>query len=204
MIEKIAKIKAWQIFAVTALTFVLGFGMICSYHFVTESSARKDGSLYTHTATAEDFDMKDIKKTDGGWRTTDHDSQMKLKKEQKFSSMKFAMEYSVEPGEIVVYYKEPGDEHYSEQKRLWAQPVDGEDNRYIVKTNMKTVTALRLDPSMFAGNDLVFGDFIFNEEKTAADYFDVTYTHIFCLIVYTLVVASCLKYAQEFLTGKFE
>lgn len=204
MIKRIEKIKAWQIFTATALVFVLGFVMVCGYHCIRETSARKDGTLVTHTLTADDFELRDIKKTEDGWRTTNHDSQMRLDKEQKFSSMKFTMDYSVEPGEIVVYYKEPGDEHYSEQKRLWAQPVDGTDNRYIVQMPVKQVTAIRLDPSMFAGNNLVFGDFVFNEEKQIADYFDVTYTHVFCLVLYTLVVSACLKYGQEFLTKKFD
>lgn len=204
MIKRIEKIKSWHIIAFTATLLCLGFFVVSLYNFVTETSARKDGSLVQYTVDADAFELKDIKKTDDGYKTTNHDSQMRLKKEQKFSSMKFTMTYTVEPGEIVLYYKEPGDEHFSEQKRLWAQPVDDEANRYVVKTPMKEVIELRLDPSMFAGNELTFGDFVFNEEKTAADYFDITYTHVFCLILYTLVISACLKYGQEFLSGKFD
>lgn len=204
MIKKAGKIKSWHIILFTALVLCTGFFAVCVYSFLTETAARRDGSLVRYTVTADDFELMDIIKTDSGYRTTNHDSQMILKKQRKFSSMKFYMEYTVEPGEIVLYYKEPGDEHFSEQKRLWAQPVDDEDNYYIVKTSMKEVSEVRLDPSMFAGNRLTFKEFSFNEEKRAADYFNITYTHIFCLILYTLVISACLKYGQEFILRKFE
>ncbi|MBQ3008049.1 MAG: hypothetical protein IJD80_00540, partial [Oscillospiraceae bacterium] len=198
------RIKSWYIFAFSAAVLCIGFFAVCLFNFVTESSARRDGSLVQYTASADDFELKHITKNKDGYKTTDHDSQMIMEKQQKFSSMKFYMTYTVEPGEIVLYYKNPGDEHFSEQKRLWAQPVDHEENRYIVKMPMKEVTEIRLDPSMFAGNQLTFGDFVFNEEKTVTDYFAVTYTDVFCLILYTLVISACLKYGQEFLLRKFD
>ena len=204
MIKKIEKIRAWQLIAATAIVLILAFLSVCGYNYAKETSARKAGTLVAYTATADDFELRDIEKTETGYKTTFHDSQMRMEKQQMFSSMKFSMTFTVEPGEIVLYYKEPGDEHFSEQKRLWAQPVDGEDHRYIVKMPAKAVTEIRLDPSMFAGNQLTFSDFEFNREKTAGDYFNVTYTHVFCLILYTLVGAACLRWLQQLITKQFD
>ena len=204
MIKKLEKIKSWHIFAFSASILILIFLANGFYNYFTESTARKDGTLATFTLTADDFELKGVEKTSEGYKTTDHDGQIIREETFKFSSVKFTMTYTVEPGEIVLYYRTGDDKNFSEQKRLWAQPVDDEENRYIVTMPVKEVTAIRLDPSMFAGNDLTFGDFVFNTEKSFGDYFDISYSRVFDLILYTAVISACLKYAQEFLLRKFD
>ena len=135
--------------------------------------------------------------------TTDNDPQMILDGEQKFSSLRFYMESTVYPGEMVIYYTEKGDAGFSVQKRLWIVP-DSQMNWYIVKTPMKSVTSLRIDPTMYAGNILEFGDFIFNEEKSLGEYFTVSYGDIFNLVIYTGIISSVLKFLQEILKKQID
>ncbi len=197
MIKKIEKIKSWQIFAFSASILICRFLAVSFFNFFTENSARKDGSLHSFTLTAEDFELRGIEKTKDGYKTTDHDSQLVRKESFKFSTLRFTMTYTVEPGEIVFYYRTGDDEHFSEQKRRWAIADDTTENGYIVTLPMKEVTAIRLDPSMFAGNDLTFGDFVFNREKSFSDYFDITYSTFFDLILYTALFSACFKYRQD-------
>ena len=173
------------------------------FAFVSETAARKSGDMYNHTLNASDFTWNGIKTKDGVVITTDNDPQMLLESPMKFTSLRFYMESSIYPGEMVVYYTEPGDTGFSVQKRLWIVPTD-QPNWYVLETPMKTVTALRIDPTMYAGNILEFGEFIFNEEKAFLDYFAVSYGDFFNLIVYTGIISSVLKFLQEMLKKEID
>ncbi len=205
MIKKLEKIKSWHIFAATATALTLAFLSVCSYHFITETSRRKNGSLQQQTIAAADFQLIGMENYgDGHFKAVTDDSQMIYPAEMKFSSMRFKMTYSVNPGEIVLYYKEPGDEHFSSKKRRWIHPDDSVENGYIVTMPMKTVTEIRFDPTMYPGNDLTLSDFSLNEEKSIGEYFAVPAERIFDLILYTLVISACLKYGLDFVLKKFD
>ena len=75
---------------------------------------------------------------------------------------------------------------------------------YTADTSMKTVSAIRIDPTMYAGNQLTFGDFIFNEEKTVTDYFEMSAGDIFNLFLYTGIISSVLKFLQEMLKKQID
>lgn len=198
MIDKIKRISSRRIITFTAIGLVAAFIANGLLGYITETSARKNGSLSQYTVSATDFVWNGIKHKEGVVITTDNDPQMILETPQKFSSLKFYMECSIYPGEMCVYYTQPGDEAFSVQKRLWIVPTD-QSNWYMVDTSMMDITALRIDPTMYAGNILGFGDFIFNEEKAFSDYFDISYGDVFDLIVYTGIISSVLKFLQEML-----
>ena len=171
--------------------------------FVMENSAEKKGSLKSYTLSADDFVWSGVRYKNNEIVTTDNDPQLLLEGRQAFTSVEFYMKSSVYPGEMVVYYTEPGDAGFSVQKRLWIVPSDKPD-WYILETSMKNVTALRIDPTMYAGNVLEFGDFIFNGEKSFLDYFTVSYGDVYNLIIYTGIVSSILKFLQEILKREID
>ena len=203
MVDKIKNISSRMIIVGTALVLIAGFLAQCLYGFVMESSAVKNGSLENYTLTSTDFQLEGIRVKNGQVITTDNDPQMLFEKAQKFTSLTFYMESSIYPGEMVIYYTEPGDAGFSVQKRLWVVPTD-QLGWYTVETSMKNVTALRVDPTMYAGNVLTFGDFIFNREKTLGDYFAVSYSDVFNLIIYTGIISSVLKFLQEIIRKEID
>ena len=206
MVKKIEKIKSWQIILFSALLLVavfIGTGLV---RWSMDSSARKDGSMQRVTTDCLRFQCMGVEWTGEEWTflITNPDPQMLMETPQAFTSLKFYMESSMHPGEVVMYYsteKAPG---YSEHRRLWANSVDGEPNWYLIETKVKNITALRLDPTMYIGNELTFGDFIFNREKSFGDFFEITSGRMYELIVYTAIISSCLRWLQEFITKKFE
>ncbi|MBP0980188.1 MAG: hypothetical protein J6Q18_01350 [Oscillospiraceae bacterium] len=203
MVNRLKNISSRAIIIGTALMLTAAFILSGLFAFVSETAARKSGDMYNHTLNASDFTWNGIKTKDGVVITTDNDPQMLLEAPMKFTSLRFYMESSIYPGEMVVYYTEPGDTGFSVQKRLWIVPTD-QPNWYVLETPMKTVTALRIDPTMYAGNILEFGEFIFNEEKAFLDYFAVSYGDFFNLIVYTGIISSVLKFLQEMLKKEID
>ena len=203
MIDRLKKISSRAIILGTATVLVAAFVFSGLFAFVSESSARKSGDLYSFSLSAPNFTWNGIKNKDGEVITTDNDPQMILDAQIEFSSLRFYMKSSIYPGEMVVYYTEPGDRGFSSQKRLWIVPTDQPD-WYMVETPMKTVTSLRIDPTMYAGNVLDLGEFVFNEEKAFSDYFAISYGDIFDLIIYTGIISSVLKFLQEMLKKEFD
>ena len=203
MVDKIKNVSSKTIIGFTAVMLVTAFIVKGLWGYAVETSAFKNGTLETYTITSTDFVWNGIKEKDGQVVTTDNDPQMLLEKPQKFTSLKFYMDASIHPGEMVVYYTEPGDAGFSSQKRLWVVPTD-QLGWYTVETSLKNVTALRVDPTMYAGNILAFGDFTFNREKPLGDYFAVSYGDVFNLIVYTGIISSVLKFLQEIIRKEID
>ena len=203
MVDKLKNLSSRTIIIGTAIILTAVFLLNGCISFLSESSARKDGSLLSKKMSAADFVWNGIAEKEGVIITTDNDPQMILDGELKFSSLRFYMESTVYPGEMVIYYTEKGDAGFSAQKRLWIVP-DSQMNWYIVETPMKSVTSLRIDPTMYAGNILEFGDFIFNEEKSLGEYFDISYGDIFNLVIYTGIISSVLKFLQEILKKQID
>ena len=203
MVNRLKNISSRAIILGTALVLVASFIFSGLFAFVSESSARKNGDLCSYTLKADNFTWSGIANKDGTVVTTDNDPQMLLEAPMKFTSLRFYMKSSIYPGEMVVYYTEPGDAGFSVQKRLWIVPSD-QPGWYVLEAPMKTVTSLRIDPTMYAGNILDFGEFIFNEEKAFSDYFAVSYGDFFNLIVYAGIISSVLKFLQEMLKKEID
>lgn len=204
MVDKLKKISSRRIIAGTATALVALFVFSGLFSFVTETAARKNGSLTTQTMQAQDFAWSGIAVKDGAVITTDNDPQMITEYTGKITSIKMYMESSVHPGEMTVYYTQPGDRAFSVHKRLWLVPVRGQPGWFMVETPVKNITSLRIDPTMYAGNILTFGDIVINSEKTFGEYFSVSYGDFFNLFLYTGVVSSVLKFLQEMIKREFD
>lgn len=200
----VKKIASWQIIAFSALFLVVLFLMRGFWDYAAENISRSNETLVQSRMTVSDFQQMSMKADGDLLTSTDSDPQLIWQADQKITNIKFYMETSLYPGEIVVYYTTKDGEGFSENKRLWAQPVDGEDNWYIVEMGLKNVRSLRIDPTMYAGNQMKFGTFIINEERTLSDYIAPDARRIFNLLLYTVIISSVLKFVQEFFTKKFE
>lgn len=193
------QIIAFSALFLTALFFLRGF-----WSYAAENIARSNETLVQSRMTAADFQQFSLKADGDMLIATDSDPQLIWQADQKITNIKFYMETSLYPGEIVVYYTTKDGEGFSENKRLWAQPVNGEDNWYTVEIGLKNVRSLRIDPTMYAGNQMKFGAFIINEEKTLSDYIAPDVRRIFNLLLYTGIISSVLRFVQEIFTKKFE
>lgn len=200
----VKKIASWQIIAFSALFLVVLFLMRGFWDYASENISRSNETLVQSRMTVSDFQQMSMKADGDLLISTDSDPQLIWQADQKITNIKFYMETSLYPGEIVVYYTTKDGEGFSENKRLWAQPVDGEDNWYIVEMGLKNVRSLRIDPTMYAGNQMKFGTFIINEERTLSDYITPDARRIFNLLLYTGIISSVLRFVQEFFTKKFE
>lgn len=198
MIDRFKKMSGRAIVCFSALFLIAVFLIGCTFSLVYESALRKRGKLTQTVYTFSDFEAYSFKDGENGAViTTDNDPQMILSGERYLTNIKFYMDYTVFPGEITLYYTQKQGQGFSERKRVWAKPVRGEDGYYEFDLPAKKVLSVRIDPTMYAGNELSFGDFVFNGEKSAADYYRVDYTHLYLLIVYTVILSSCIRFVQE-------
>ena len=125
MLSRIRKVKDPVIVAfvvIVMLLFVLGQRTVS---YLREKSARSSGTLVTSVLKADDFELIGIRTEEDGYVTENDDPQMIYMLDGTLSSVRIEMKYSLEPGEIVMYYTNPGDAGFSPRKRVWAV-LDGE------------------------------------------------------------------------------
>lgn len=205
MIEKFKKISSRGLILFSAIFLVAVFIISGLISFFMQTAAEKNGKLVQSTLQVTDFHMESVKILgENCIISTDPDPQLIFEKTQMISSVKFYMESTIYPGEMVMYYTEKEGQGFSERKRVWAKPIQGEDNWYIIEMPLKEVLSIRIDPTMYRGNQMTFGDFIFNQHKSFGEYFTVSYSTVFAFLLYTGVISSVLKFIQEFLTKNFE
>jgi len=198
------KLTSLQIIMISAvMVFVLFLGK-AGIGYAGEKSARKDGRLEIFTLTLDDFQLSSLIKTSKGTVATDGDPQLILNGEMYVTNIKFYMDSIYAPGDIVVYYMTDGDAGFNERHRTWAYPVPDTENWYEIEMPLTHVMALRIDPTIYAGNRMEFGDFIFNLDASGTDYFDFSASTVFYFTVYTAIAAAILKFIQELLTKSGE
>lgn len=131
---------------------------------------------------------------------TDGDPQLLLTVDGAVTGMKFYMESTMPTGEIVVYWTEAEGEGFSERSRTWAQPVKNEENMYSFDLDGQYVHTLRIDPTIYGGNFLTFGDFVLNYQRPLSAYIGISYENLPFIVMYTGILASILKFIQEIFT----
>lgn len=199
-----AGIKSRYIIAFSALALIAVFAVKGFVGYTMENIARANETLEQSRLEVSDFEQVSMKQDGESLVSTDADPQLILNVNRKMTNIKFYMETSLYPGEIVVYYTTDPRQGFSENKRLWAVPVSGESGWYAVDLGIKDVISVRIDPTIYAGNEMTFGTFVLNEEKTLSDYLSVAPSDIFNLLLYTGIISSLLRLLQEIFTKKFE
>ena len=192
MLSRIRKIRDASLIAlVCAVMLLLALGRR-TFSYVREKSARSSGALVTRVLTADDFELEGISKEKDVYLTVNDDPKMTYAFDGNLSSVRIEMDYSLEPGEIVMYYTNPGDEGFSPRKRVWAKP-DG-DNGYVFSLPMQQVSRIRIDPTMYPANRLRFGDIEINPETGAEKFYSVSPDQVFYFLIYAGMASAALKF----------
>ena len=159
----------------------------------------------TKVLTLSDFYLEAFKKEENDvYRMTDSDPQIILENAGEIYSVKFYMEYYTYPGEIVVYYTTDENQAFNEKNKTWAKPVRDEKGWFEAELTGENLRTIRIDPTIYRGNRLKFGDFIINGEKSVTDFIEITPAVIFDFIVYSGVLWSVLRLIHDFVTKKYE
>ncbi len=184
------------------LVFLLVYRLLFNVRgdFVSEKMLAGNGSLAPQQLTISDFTTHSMVRRDGSFIATDGDPQLHYVVDGDFYGMKFYMTSSMPTGEIPVYYTTAEGQDFSESRHTWAVPVKGEDGRYIIRTDLQRVHTLRIDPTTVAGNQLTFGDFTLNPEKTFAEYFPVNYRTVPLFFALTTVLWAISATFEEIFT----
>ena len=201
----IRKIKDWHIilFSCVTVAAIILCGDIRAYSKV--KSVFENPETTTKTIHFDVFQQEALKDVgDGFYRTTDSDPQLILSHPGKVYSVKFYMEYYTYPGEIVVYYKTDDNQEYNEKHKTWAKPVTDEKGWFEAKLPSEDLRSLRIDPTIYRGNRLKFGDFIINSEKSLSDFVKITPPVIFDFVIYSGALWSVLRLIYDFVTKKSE
>ncbi len=177
--------------------------MICHFaiggiNMAKDNSNRENGSLVQLTLTAEDFEIESMGKRGDRYVATDSDPQLLYVVDGLLTKVDFYMESSMPTGEVVVYYTTDRAAGFSEKQRAWAKPIGG--GRYTIDFDGSYIHTLRIDPTIYGGNFMFFGDFVINGEKTAAEYMGLNYRNITFMTVYTLVFAVICRFVKELFT----
>lgn len=200
MIERFKNISALKLIFSAARGLVALFLIKGGAELAADRICRGNGSLAQRVYARQDFEMSGITLTEEGYVAADNDPQMIIQADTKINTVKFYAEYSLQPGEIVMYYTTSPEGDFSERKRVWFAPVPGQDGWYEADMNIKNVCRLRLDPTIYAGNIMNLGDIVINEERSAGEFFNISYSHFYILIVYTGIISSFLRIVQELFT----
>lgn len=204
MTDFIRKFRTVHILLLAAVLTAVGFAAMGAKGFMAENAARKDGSLSTIKLQADDFELIAFKPVDDGWRTTDTDPQMIYTVNGSFASIYMEMDSLLYPGDVILYYTNPGDAVWSARKRIFLVPDADNPSCYYGSLPLQTVDSIRIDPTAVGGNLLTFGDIIINPPQTLADYMEISAHTLLMYMIYTALLAAVLRFIQEFFTKSFE
>lgn len=200
--KNMAKFSDKNIILSCFVFFFLLFLMGDFITFAAETIAFKTGKLVTQEIKVEDMEWVSMEQKGEYIVATDGDPQFILQPKTLVARIDFTVKYSVNPGEILLYYSSKEGQGFSDRKRFWARPVENFDNCYRVDMGIKRVNSLRLDPTMAAGNHMKMEKIIINSPKSFVDYFSINSGDFFDVTVFSLILASFLKLVKEFVTKK--
>lgn len=160
------------------------------------------GCDWTQTYTAEDFQLHSLQQRDDFYIATDSDSQLIMVVDGETGGMDFTMDSSMPTGEILVYYTTAPGQDYTESQRTWAVPVKGSENLYSFTIPAQYVHTLRIDPTIYGGNRLYFGEFILNPDRGFSDFISFSVTDLRIMAVCTVLLAAFFGFVQEIFTKK--
>lgn len=186
---------------VLALTIVVGQDV---KDYMAEKQARDYGSLQEIVLRDTDFEMNSMRRRqpENGWKATDGDPQLVFRGEMVFTGVQFYMEYNMYPGEMLLYYVIPSQADFSNSYMTVITPVKDKEGWFEAQIPVTQVSAIRIDPTVMAGNHMVYGDFIINPEKSLADYIEPDGYSILSTVMYTLAIFAVLRFVKEFFTKK--
>lgn len=185
--KKIKNLSAIQLIALCMATISVLWICKNTVYFVMEKTGAK-----TEVLSADDFELVGIiKDENGNYVSTDSDPQLILKKDMKIARVSIVGEFSVNPGEMVVYYTQKEGQGFAPHKRYWIYK-ESDSNTYTASMPLKKLKSLRIDPTTFAGNTMQIKEIVLNKPKAFIEYFKPTFSDIFNLIVFSCVISSII------------
>lgn len=191
MKEKIKKLGTGSVFLLSVLCFSAMFfaGGIVKYV--------KISSLQEQTLQFENFTLNSMKPLDdGAWACTDSDPQIIIEIGENAGILRFEMDSELYTGDIAVYYTESDNADFTPKKILWAKEVS--DNIYKIDFGGKYIQKIRIDPTVYGGDRIVFGDFVINFPPSAADCFLPDFYDIFVISVCSVTVCAAFGIVKKF------
>ncbi len=149
-----------------------------------------------------DFELHSLQQRDDFYIATDSDSQLVMVVDGETGGMDFVMDSSMPTGEILVYYTTAAGQDYTESQRTWAVPVEGEENLYSFTIPAQYVHTLRIDPTIYGGNRLYFGEFTLNPDRSFSNFADFSVRKLPVFMVCTGLTAAFFGFIQEIFTKK--
>ena len=202
MIKKFTQLSSAKLLLaalVVSLAITLSAGI---KGYMAEKSARKNGQLVEMHFTDRDFHTESMRsrRPEAGWKVTDSDPQLILDGTMAFTGVEFYMSYSTYPGEMILYYTTAQGDAYSNSNMAVISPVEEKAGWFRADISLTEISSLRIDPTVVAGNHLVFGDFVINPHKTLADYIAVDGYTVLSVAVYTLALFAIFSFVKDFFT----
>lgn len=202
MIKKLLSLSTSAIFAIAVLLTVALTTLSGAKEYMAVKSARDNGQLTEVVLTDKDFRLESMRSRapQEGWKATDGDPQLIYSSQMLFTSLEFYMEYSVYPGEMLLYYSTRQDGVYSNDKMAVITPIKGKEGWFGVSIPMTEISSIRIDPTVTAGNHMVFGDFVINSQTQLADYMAFDGYTMLSVIIYSLVLFAIFSFIKDFFT----
>ena len=206
MIKKLLSLSAA---AVLMLSFVISVSAICggnAVDYIKETNARKSGQLQEITLSDVDFQLNSMKQhpTEKGLVATDSDPYIVYSNDMLLSGIRFRMEYSMYPAEMLLYWTTATQPDYSNINMAVITPAKDEDGLFYATIPLTEVTGIRIDPTTVAGNHMVFSDFVINPERTLIEFLAFDSYSLMSVGVYTLALFAIIRFVQDFFTKKLK
>ena len=202
MIKKIATVSTKMVLTISvflAVLFTMAGGL---KDYLAEKSARNSGALVEMHLTDNEFRKESMRsrEPEKGWKATDGDPQLILEGAMMFTGIEFYMEYSVYPGEMLVYYSTAEQPEYTNANMAVVAPIKGRDGWFKVSVPATNITSLRIDPTIMAGNHMVFGEFIVSPQKTLVDHMAFDTYSVLSTMICSMVLFAILSIVKDFFT----
>ena len=196
MADKLKKLSFYKILLISAV-IVLAVNLYSGWRGYSSYKLSCD---WTQTLTVEDFRLHSLQWRDNCYIATDSDSQLVLTVNEIIGGMDFEMDSSMPTGEVLVYYTTRPGQDYTEKQRTWAVPASDGSNLYSFDIPCQYVHTLRIDPTIYGGNRLYFGEFILNPDRSFSYYSPFTVVNMAVMAVCTAILAAFLAFVQEIFT----
>ena len=202
MIKKLASLSTATLLCIAVLvTALISMGMNTK-DYLAEKTARRNGTLTEITLTGEDFQKEGMRwQNEGwGWSASDGDPQMILQQSMVLTGVEFYMEYTIYPGEILMYYTTVNQPQYTNANMAVMSPIEGRDGWFGAYIPATEITSVRIDPTTIAGNFMSYGDFVVNPQRTLTDYLMPSSHDLVFMAVYSLALFAVLSFVKDFFT----
>ncbi|MBQ8604967.1 MAG: hypothetical protein IJ410_09035 [Oscillospiraceae bacterium] len=198
MADKLKKLSFTKILLISAV-IVLAVGLYNSWNRYFSYGLSCD---WTGEFSVTDFELHSLQLRDDFYVATDSDSQLVMTVDNVIGGMDFVMDSSMPTGEVLVYYTTAPGQDYTESQRTWAVPSEDGEKLYSFTIPAQYVHTLRIDPTIYGGNRLYFGEFILNPPRQFSDFVNFSATELPVVMVCTGLLASFFRFVQEIFTKK--